>query len=154
MPDAPHYLIGQGKSPEPWIQTPDFLHDRARRVHNGLLNLNDELSKLAGAGRLDMKGSRWQAWKRLLNVWGTWYGDSGPTTWLWSGTAATLDHYEQEIADWQNWVRKLYPDVAPQLAPAPMQYNPHGQPKSSIPWWAWAAGGAIATGVLIATLRK
>lgn len=145
---------GQATSPEPWISTPDFLHDRARRIQAGLLNVNDEISRLAAAHRLDPNGSRWKAWKRLLDAWGKWYGDSSGTTWLWSGTAATLDHYEQEIADWQTWLRRVYPDVAPQLAAPPMQYKPDGEPKKGIPWWGVALGAAAATGIAIAIAKK
>lgn len=150
----PSHLIGQTTAPEPWIQTPAFLHDRARRVQDGLMNLNTELTKLATAGRLDTGSVRWKAWKALLQTWSTWYGDSSGTTWLWSGTAATLDHYEQEISSWQKWVRTLYPDVASELATAPTQYNPDGRPKVGIPWWAFVLGGAAGAAVLVSALRK
>jgi hypothetical protein len=142
-------------APEPWIQTPEFLKDRAVRVHAGLLNVNDEISRLAAAHRLDPNGTRWKAWKRVLDAWGKWYGESDGSTWLWSGTAATLDHYEQEIASWQAWLRQVYPDVATQLAPPPTQYNPNGQPKSAgVPWWGWALGGVAAAGLTVAILKK
>src|SRR3989304_292568 len=135
-------------SPEPWIQTPEFLHDRARRVHAARLNVNDEISRPAKAGRLSSTGSRWLAWKRTLEAWAKWYGDAGATTWLWSGTAATLDHYEQEISDWQTWLRRTYPDVATNLAPAPMQYTPLGAPKAGS-WLPWAVGAGAALGLLL-----
>ena len=165
MPNKPEYLIGpsasyngaysgQNTAAEPWIQTPQFLHDRARRVHTGLLNLNDEISKLQTSGRLSAASSRYQAWKRLLKVWGDWYGDSSGTTWLWSGTAATLDHYEQEIADWQKWLMRSFPDVAPNLQAPPTQYTPFGKPKAGVPWYVWALGAAAATATAIALVRK
>lgn len=138
-----------GTAPEPWIQTPSFLEDRARRVHAALMNLNDEITKLATAGRLSTTSSRWTSWKRLLANFGTWYADA---SWLWSGTAATLDHYEQAVSDWQAWLRQVYPDVAPQLEAPPTRYNPDGQPKTS-PLVPIAIGAGIAFG-LVLLLRR
>lgn len=136
-------------APEPWVQTPGFLQDRGRRVHLGLMNLNDEITRLATAGRLSTTSSRWAAWKALLAAFGTWYQDA---SWMWSGTAATLDHYESEIANWQQWLRQVYPDVAPQLVAPPTRYNPDGRPATS-PFLPLAIGAAGAL-ALVLLLRK
>lgn len=142
-------MPGPETAPEPWIQTPGFLQDRGATVHRALLNINDEMTRLATAGRLSKDSSRWLDWKRLMAAFGTWYQDA---SWMWSGTAATLDHYESEVASWQKWLRQVYPDVAPQLSAPPLRYNPDGRPSTSI-WLPLAIGGAAAL-ALVLIVRK
>jgi len=132
----------------PWILTPDFLKNRAREVHDGLLNLNDAIDKEVKASRIATTSGRYKAWKRALARWDAWYGGTDGSTWLWSGTEATLESWENTLRDWQRWFRMTFPSGAAELqAPPPSYEPPIGGRTGGLPWWAWALlGGAGAYG--------
>ncbi|HKY36504.1 MAG TPA: hypothetical protein VJN18_11230 [Polyangiaceae bacterium] len=133
----------------PWVSTPGFLEDRAKRIHSALLGLNDVITRLARDRRLSTDNTRYKAFKRLLDDFGAWYGGTSMGTWLWSGTDATLETYERAIQDWERWIRQTYPDTAPSLPEPPPVFGPGGKPKESVPVWVWGAAGAlVAFGVV------
>lgn len=135
--------VGQALA-APWVQTPAFLHDRARRVHSGLLALNATFDELARAGRFNSASGRWKAWKQVLANWGRWYQETSGTTWLWSATDATLESYEKQLQDWDAWTRRTFPEAGRSLPPPPPTFGPGGEPRTGIPLWVTVA--SIATG--------
>ena len=141
---APPLLTAGESIAAPWVSTPAFLQDRARGVHDALTNLNEQIDKVRDAGRLSRDSGRYKAWKRLLDRWQAWYGDTSSTTWLWSGTDATLESYEGQVRDWQAWYRMTFPDASAELQTPPPNYRPpySGKP-GELPFWFWllAAGG-------------
>ncbi len=90
---------------------------------------------------------KYKQWKSLLANWGTWYGQTGPTTWLWSGTDATLESYELAIRDWESWARRTFPESAGDLPKPPPHYGPDG-PRGELPGWLVGVGVAAAAYVL------
>lgn len=142
---APALLTSGESIAAPWVSSPSYLKDRARFVHDGLSNLNEQVDRVRDAGRLSQSSGRYKSWKRLLDRWGKWYGDSSATTWLWSGTDATLEMYEQQLRDWQAWFRMTFPDASAELqAPPPTFRSPLSLKPGDLPWWFWF--GAAATG--------
>jgi len=142
------YRTGQALA-QPWVQTPAFLEDRARRVHAALTALNDVITELVRARRLSTDAPKYKAWKALLHNWGEWYGGTGITTWLWTGTDATLETYELAIRDWTRWVEQNFPGT--DLPTPPPTFGPGGE-REALPAWAIAAllmaGGFLAFKVL------
>ena len=136
--------IGQALA-APWISTPAFLEDRARRIHAGLHAVNDVITALVGANRLSTTNTRYKAFKALLENWRKWYGDTSGATWLWSATDATLESYERDIQSWQAWVRQTFPDAAPSMPPPPPVVGPDGKPREGVPLWAWGVGAGVVT---------
>jgi len=131
----------------PWVSTPGYLSDRARAIHDSLHNLNLAIDRVRDAGRLDRNGGKYKAWKALLARWGKWYGETSAATWLWSGTDATLEQYEQSIRDWQAWFRMTFPESSRELAPAPRRIKSPASP-AELPWWLWGVGAAAGTFIL------
>lgn len=119
----------------PWVSTPGFLHDRARRIHSALTALNDVITALTAAHRLSTTSGRYKQWKALLANYGSWYGQTTGASWLWSGTDATLETYERLIRDWETWLRQAFPDTAPSLPTAPPVFSPDGKEREDVPWW-------------------
>lgn len=124
----------------PWVSTPGFLEDRARRVHTALHGLNDVVTALTAAHRLSPTSGRYKQWKAVLANWGSWYGQTSAGTWWWSGTDATLETYERLIRSWETWLRQAFPDTSVSLPTPPPVYDPHGKERDGVPWWVWALG--------------
>lgn len=144
-PVAPPLLNAGESVAAPWVSSPSYLKDRARAVHDGLLNLSEQVDKVRDANRLTTNSGRYKSWKRLLDRWGKWYGDTSATTWLWSGTDATIEQYENTLRDWQAWFRMAFPDASGELqAPPPKFRSPFSLQTGDLPWWFWL--GAAATG--------
>jgi hypothetical protein len=107
--------------------------------------MNEALDALVRARRLATDALKYRQWKALLANWGKWYGETGPTTWLWSGTDATLESYELAIRDWTAWFQRTFPDAAGSLPKPPPHYGGDG-PRMDVPGWligVAAAGGAF-----------
>jgi hypothetical protein len=136
--------VGQALA-APWISTPAFLADRARRIHTGLLALNDVITALATASRLSPDSLKYKQWKALLANWGRWYGQTSDSTWLWSATDATLESYERDLQSWTAWVLRTYPDAAASVPTPPPVVGPDGKPRDGIPLWAWGVGAGVLT---------
>lgn len=149
MPDAE---LAPAPLPQPWIQTPAFLHDRARRIHAAMMGLNDVITALTAAHRLTTDNPRYKQWKTFINNFGSWYQETGPTTWMWTGTDATLQAYELNLQSWEAWLRRTFPDTAASLPPVPPTYGSDGKERpDGVPTWVKVAG-AVAAGIVIANL--
>jgi hypothetical protein len=141
---------------QPWIQSPGFLQDRARKVHAGLLALNETFDALVRGKRLSSTDPKYKQWKALLSAWGKWYGDTSGSTWWFNSADATLESYELALNNWTNWVRNAFPETKETL-PAPLDtYPPGSLPKlPELESTALIVGGAVALGVvLFLTLRR
>lgn len=136
----------------PWISTPGYLEDRARRAHAALMNLNDTIDNLRNGSRLATNSGRYGSWKRTINNFGAWYGSTGPTTWLWSGTDSTLDAWEATIREWQSWVRRTFPDAGADLTEAPPKHHAPYSPGEP-PAWLWGVG-VLALGFGVVSLLR
>lgn len=114
--------------------------------------MNDVVTELVKAKRFATDAPKYKAWKALLANWGAWYKDTGPATWLWTATDATLETYELAIRDWTNWVRQTFPTAGASLPTPPPTFGDGGQPRDAMPTWAIAAllvaGGFLAFKVL------
>lgn len=136
----------QDEIASPWLPTPEYLHDRARAVHDQLLALNEAIDGAVRGGRIATDAPRYRTWKRLLKRWGDWYGDWDFARGLWSSTAATLDQYEREVRDWQAWLRRASPDDASTLPRPPARtvspLGPSVSGLSGLPAVVWLALGA------------
>ena len=143
---------------QPWIQTPDFLRDRARKVHSALLALNDVVTGLVTAKRLATTDAKYKQWKQLLADWGKWYGDTSGTTWWFNSADATLEGYEKAAENWRAYFARTYPDVAPSLPDAPATYSPPTLPDlPSVAGGATlglAVGAALALGAILLLSRR
>lgn len=142
---------------QPWIQTPAFLQDRARKVHSALHGVNDSVSKLVATGRVTTDHPKYKQWKQLLADWGKWYGDTSGSTWLWNSADATLEGYERAIQTWVDYWAKMFPESAQNLPTPPTTYKPPELP--SLPDVGGAAlglavGAAVALGAILLLSRR
>lgn len=116
------------------------------------MNINDTIDQLRNARRLGTDSSRYKSWKRTIDNFGAWYHDTGTGTWLWSGTDATLEAWEQSIKSWQSWLRMTFPDTSSQLTEAPAVHkSPLGLPE--LPWYFWLGVGLGGTIVVVKMLK-
>lgn len=130
----------------PWIQTPDYLRNRAKTLHNALLQLNTSMDKLVKLKVLTTGSERYKQWKTLLKQWGEWYGQTSLTgTWLWSSTDAVLEKYEQAYQVWRAWMSsKLDAEDIPLAAPS---IKPPAGPLGDLPGWGpYLIGAGIVLG--------
>lgn len=136
---------------------PDFLKDRARKVHSTLLALNESVTALVQKGRLTTDNPKYKQFKAFLNDWGKWYGGTSGSTWFFTAADATLEGYERSTGDWVNYWAKQYPDAAGTLPNAPNTYKPPDLPK--LPDIGSAAlgvalAGAVALGAFLLLSRR
>jgi hypothetical protein len=111
---------GQDLSP-PLIQTPDYLANRAKRLHTSLLQLNAVLTAQTKAGRFPTGTPRYIEWKAFLSDFGRWYGGA---SFMWSADDATLEGYEVSFRQWEAWAKAAFPAAAADMPIAPPTFTP------------------------------
>lgn len=133
--------IGQELA-QPWVQTPGFLQDRAKRLHTALLGTNEVLDELVRSRQFATDSPKYKQWKAFLKNFGDWYGGTSATTWLWTSADATLEVYERGLRDWESWARRTFPGAAGSLPTPPATFGPGGE-RGQTPVWliALALGG-------------
>lgn len=140
---------------QPWIQTPGFLQDRARKVHTGLLALNAVIDNVVKSGRLTPDNPRYKQWKQLLSDWGKWYGDTSGSTWWFNSADATLESYELTLKNWTNWVGQSFPETKASLPTPPDTFPPPTVPDVGGASTAFLIGAGLALGaVLLLSMRR
>ncbi len=140
---------------QPWIQTPGFLQDRARKVHTGLLALNDVITSLSKSGRLTPDSAKYRQWKQLLSDFGRWYGDTSGSTWWFSSADATLESYERSLGSWTAWVGATFPEAKGSLPLPPDTFPPPSLPDVGGASTAILIGAGLALGaVLLFSFRR
>lgn len=111
---------GQDLSP-PLIQTPEYLANRAARLHTSMLALNGVLSAQTKAGRFPTTSPRYREWKAFLSDYGRWYGQA---SFWWSADDATLEGYEKTFQQWEAWAKAQFPAAAADMPIAPPTFTP------------------------------
>ncbi len=140
---------------QPWIQTPGFLQDRARKVHTGLLALNQVIDSVVRGGQLATDSAKYKQWKSLLADFGKWYGSTSGTTWWFNSADATLESYELALRNWTAWVGKSFPQTQGSLPVPPDTFPPATLPDFGGMGTAALIGGAVVLGaVLLISLRR
>lgn len=134
---------------QPWIQTPGFLQDRARKVHTGLLALNELFDALVKGKRLATTDPKYKQWKQALADWGKWYGDTSGSTWWFTSADATLESYERALGTWGNWLGNAFPETKGSLPTPPDTFPPPELPGLGGVTTGALIGGAVALGALL-----